>query len=278
MKRLLPLVTALCCLSLMTPTVRPGHPAPPPDTASFSVPPGEELLYEVSWWIVKLGTIRLRVVDTVAAAAGPGAAVRADIDSYETLPFASLHSVSETVMDGECYSLSSLALTQEGNEWRSVRYERAPGLRRLFVERGTVPGRDKREVAVGSVDTLEIDGRFQDGLSIFYFARAHLLDPGGMTVPTIVEGKPGRTVFRYPGERTSEEIDAVDYPVDVIGFEGVAEFRGIYGLNGDFQGWFSNDAARVPIRATMGLMIGPVKIELISWKRDGWNPPRSPED
>jgi hypothetical protein len=52
------------------------------------------------------------------------------------------------------------------------------------------------------------------------------------------------------------------------------EFSGIYGLTGPFEGWFSNDDARVPIRANMEVMLGSVKVELIGWNRGGWNPPR----
>jgi hypothetical protein len=66
----------------------------------------------------------------------------------------------------------------------------------------------------------------------------------------------------------------VEYPVDVVKFEGVAEFKGIFGLTGEFTGWFSNDDARVPIKANMEVIIGSVTIELMQWKRAGWLPPR----
>jgi hypothetical protein len=71
------------------------------------------------------------------------------------------------------------------------------------------------------------------------------------------------------------EIDAVDYPIDVVGFEGNAEFVGIFGLTGGFDGWFSNDEARVPIVAHMKVILGSVTLELMSWKRPGWTPPRA---
>jgi hypothetical protein len=72
------------------------------------------------------------------------------------------------------------------------------------------------------------------------------------------------------------EIDAVDYPVDVLHFDGRADFVGIFGLTGDFEGWFSNDNARVPILAKMHVIIGSVTIELMQWTRAGWTPPRAP--
>ncbi|MEE8115035.1 MAG: DUF3108 domain-containing protein, partial [Nitrososphaerales archaeon] len=78
-------------------------------------------------------------------------------------------------------------------------------------------------------------------------------------------------------KRSTVETDFVDYPVDVIGFEGRAEFVGIFGMTGDFEGWFSTDEARVPILAKMKVIIGSVTLELMQWKRLGWKPPRGHE-
>jgi hypothetical protein len=273
------LIVSICLPAALLPghTGASGLPTASPQ-AVYSAPAGEELLYEVSWWIVKLGTIRMRVVNAVRDSGGERSTVRADVDTYEGLPFASLHAVSETVMDNACYSLSSIGINQDGDVWRTIRYDYVPERSRLFIERGTTPDRKSREFSTEKVDTLNIDTPFQDGLSIFYYARANLVSKEETSVRTVVEGTDGKTLFRYPGERTSEEIGAVDYPIDVIGFQGVAVFNGIYGLTGDFEGWFSNDDARVPIRANMGLTLGSVKIELIGWRRDGWTPPRHTED
>jgi hypothetical protein len=82
------------------------------------------------------------------------------------------------------------------------------------------------------------------------------------------------TLIKFTNEHTSEKIDAIDYPVDLVHFEGNAGFVGIFGLTGDFEGWFSNDAARVPVLAKMKVILGNVRIELMKWKRKDWNPPR----
>ena len=47
----------------------------------------------------------------------------------------------------------------------------------------------------------------------------------------------------------------------------------IFGLTGVFEGWFSDDAASVPISAKMHVLIGSVRIELLRWKRSNWTPP-----
>jgi hypothetical protein len=69
-------------------------------------------------------------------------------------------------------------------------------------------------------------------------------------------------------------IDAVDYEIDCRRLDGKTDFVSVYGLTGDFEGWFSNDEARVPILAKMKVILGSVTIELMAWNRTGWKPPK----
>jgi hypothetical protein len=55
---------------------------------------------------------------------------------------------------------------------------------------------------------------------------------------------------------------------------GSADWKALYGLGGKFEGWFSADEARVPIFAKMNVYIGNIEIELKSWKRNNWFPPK----
>lgn len=254
-----------------------GHAGPPADTVR-AFPPGEELLYEVSWWIVRLGTIRVRVVDTADGGGGMRTTARADIDSYSGIPLANLHVTTETVMDSGWRSDRFLGITQDGDAWRTIRYRYAAGESLLFVERGSAAGREARDFEVTKVETVGVGPGYHDGLSILYFARARAANGGELAVATVVEGAKGSTAFDFHGERGAEEIDAVDYPVDVIGLSGRADFSGIFGLTGEFEGRFSNDDAHVPVRATLEVVLGSVSVELIGWKRGGWKPPRRPED
>ena len=52
------------------------------------------------------------------------------------------------------------------------------------------------------------------------------------------------------------------------------DFISIFGLTGYFEGWFSNDEASIPIVAKMKVLIGNITLELKSWKREGWIPPK----
>ena len=71
------------------------------------------------------------------------------------------------------------------------------------------------------------------------------------------------------------EIDAAKYPIKTVYLSGTANWTGIYGLSGKFEGWFSDDEARIPIRAKMKLYVGDANIELVKWSRGSWQPPKS---
>lgn len=237
-------------------------------------PVGEDLVYEVNWLFIKLGTVRIRVMDVGRNSTAAGVRARADIDSYPGIPFVSLHVTTETIMDSGWYSEFFLGKTRDEDIWRTVRYSYANERHLLFAERGIVSSRDSGQFSVKTIDTLRIEPPTQDGLSLLYFARANLRSGQRIVVPTAIESSLGRTIFDFPGKRSDTEIDAVDYPIDVIEFSGIAEFEGIMGLTGEFEGWVSNDDARVPISANVKVLLGSVNVELIEWHHGGWIPPR----
>jgi hypothetical protein len=74
--------------------------------------------------------------------------------------------------------------------------------------------------------------------------------------------------------KTDVSIDNVDYDISSVYLEGYSYFTAVFGLTGDFSGWFSNDAARVPLKAKLKVKIGNVTLELKSWKRKSWKPPQ----
>lgn len=246
----------------------------PRATSASVMAPGEELTYEVSWAFVKLGKIHVKAV----APAGSASRVRfssvAHSDSYD-LPFVDFHAVSTADMDSTLFSLgASLYENNNGNGFKQT-YRFDAGTKVFVTEHAKVKDQHSPPLQPPTYDTLHLPyNRFHDGTSILYFARAHVHDQRGIRVPTLVRGKAGYTSFYLPAEQTTESIDAVEYPIRVREMEGKAEFEGIFGLTGDFVGWFSDDAAAVPIKAKMKVLLGSITLELREWKRSGWLPPR----
>ncbi len=196
---------------------------------------------------------------------------KALIDSYPKLPFVDLHATFESLVDSAVFSRAFTGKTKDGNYWDYARYTFDYAKNRIITEVGY------RDTVIEKRDTLPISSSYQDGLSLFFYARDQLLSGKKVNVPTIVKEKKVSTYIDFTRQRSSVEVDAIDYPVDVIRLEGTANFVGIFGLTGDFEGWFSNDEARVPILAKMKVILGSVTLELMRWKRAGWIPPKAVE-
>ncbi len=261
---------SLCAILLsFAPAAPSALPPPPPDSAGTILSVGEELIYNVSYVSVNLGQVRVRILEKRTEQGRNVYVAQANIDSYAGVPFVDLHAVFDNSMDERMHTtwFRSKIRGDQGVDTVSYLYEYPD--RRLVVVKRPAPGDGKP-----ANDTLAIESFYQDGLSILYYARQEAASRKQVSVPTVVSEKKGTTSFDFLAERTSEEIDAVDYPVDVVHFKGEAGFVGIFGLTGEFEGWFSNDDARIPIVGKMKVLIGSVRIELMKWNRGGWNPPK----
>lgn len=238
------------------------------DPASRVLLEGEELVYNVRYTFIDLGQIRVRTIGKTRQATFVAYDARALIDSYRGIPFVDLHAVFESRMDSTVYSHEFTGKVKQDNQWDFARYHFDYGGRRVLMEIG------QHDTVVAKRETLQVSGTQQDGLSLFFFARDQVFSGKKVNVSCVVKEQKVNTYIDFSKERTSVEVDAIDYPVDVVKFEGNAEFEGIYGLTGGFTGWFSHDEARVPILAKMRVIVGSVTIELMKWTRPGWTPPR----
>jgi hypothetical protein len=242
--------------------------ASPGGPGGFDFSEGEELVYNVRYAFFNLGQIRIKTVSKTMPDGRPSVLTRAFIDSYRGIPFVDLHAIFESAIDEQMFSRRFMGRIKQDNIWDFSRYEFQYDRNRVIVEMG------ERDTVVAKRETIAVKSPYQDGLSLFFLARDGLFSGKRVDAPTMIKEKQVNTVIAFSDKRTSVEIDAVEYPVDVAQFDGTMEFTGIFGLTGDFEGWFSNDEARIPILAKMKVLIGSVTIELMDWKRPGWVPPR----
>ncbi len=235
---------------------------------------GEELTYEVTWWFIKIGTIRAKVLNSEIIDNNTRFNAVAYIDSYSGLPFVDLHAILETTMDKECYSQSFSGWEKEGKRWKVTKYLLDRGKGNLIVKKGIVDSVQSANIQNEHVDTIRIQNKTQDGLSLLFYARANVKSVKQITMLTLVDTSQEITRFNFTSKQKTIKIDAAAYPINVIEFDGYGEFKSIFGLGGPFKGWFSNDMARIPIRAKMNVILGTIDIELKQWNRKGWNPPK----
>ncbi len=229
----------------------------------------EELTYNVRYAFFDLGQIRIRILKRIEDDSSIGYHTKAIIDSYPKVPFVDLHATFESLVDSSVYSRGFVGRVKDNDSWDYARYTFQYDKNRVITEVG------HRDTTIEKRDTIHVDSFYQDGLSLFFYARDQLFSGRRVNVPTIVKEKKVGTYIDFRRARTSVEIETVDYPIDVVEFDGTANFVGLFGLTGDFEGWFSNDEARVPILAKMKVILGSITIELMNWKRPGWIPPRA---
>jgi hypothetical protein len=262
------IISSLCfCLTLFA--------RRPPSQAEIAavMQTGEELVYEVSWTVFTLGKIRVKLVSPEKKRSLVRAL--AYTDSYD-LPFVDFHAFSTSEMDSSLFSEDASFFEKKDDHWERQLYSFNPSTRTFTTEYASVKEISYAPAQAKRYDSLKLQYQhFQDGTSILYFARAHAFDKTAIRVPTLVKGKAGYTNFYFPADRTTESIDAVPYPIKVIEMEGKAEFEGIFGLTGDFIGWFSDDGAAIPIKAKMKVILGSITLELKEWHRRDWQPPRA---
>lgn len=236
--------------------------------AEGMVYPGEELTYEVSFMGIKLGTIRMVVEGIEELNNRPVVKAKSYIQSYDGIPFVDLKVTFESWMDttiSHSHKFVSNTKTSEGWYYEQTQFDYAN--KQIKIE-----GYNNKKLA--KTDVIKTGRKWSDGLSLFFIARQFLYAKKNLKIPTLMDKDTVHTSINFMVKKEKVNIDAVSYPVRTVYFSGNANWTGIYGMTGAFEGWFSDDYAAVPIRAKLKVYIGNVDIELKSWKRKGWGPPK----
>lgn len=230
---------------------------------------GEELNYLVSYSFINLGEVRIKVKDVKTINGKNYYNAIAYIDSYDGIPFVNLHQIYESKVNDNYYSDFFRGIVK-GDEYTTyTEYYFNYDESHIRIKRGKF---SPKEIWIDS--TTYAEKQFQDGLSIFFFARMFSGKKNSVYVPCFVNEQKEKTKINFYNESIAVSIGSIEYDVDCVRLDGEMDFISIFGLTGYFEGWFSNDEASIPIVANMKVIIGNIKLELKSWKREGWTPPK----
>ncbi|MEY3314082.1 MAG: hypothetical protein RLZZ578_1602 [Bacteroidota bacterium] len=232
--------------------------------------PGEELTYDVSYMGISLGNIKVTTLKNENFNGKTVHHTKVYIDSRKGIPFVDLHSIYESWIDPSVqFSHNFAASTKESDgSWSYDKY--------LFDYPGQTVTMEKYKAnKLSNKRILKTPKKWNDGSSLFFLARQMLKSKKTIKVPTIIMDDTVSTSINFIGKEEIVEIDAAKYPIKTVYLSGTANWTGIYGLSGKFEGWFSDDEARIPIRAKMKLYVGNANIELVKWSRGSWQPPKS---
>ena len=232
---------------------------------------GEDFTYIVKYAFFNLGEVRIKIVDKETIDHSPVLKTVATMDSYEDLPFVSLHQVYESYIDSSFYPKRFIGTIYDEDTTITIYNFQNNSL--VHVLRGY---KNSKIYYVDS--TALVSRKLQDGLSILFFARINFGAVNEITIPCFVNEKEEVTKIKYFSENEPVSVESVDYEIDCKRLEGETDFVSVYGLTGKFEGWFSNDSSSVPIVAKMNVIIGSVSLELIDWNKNLWNPPKWKEE
>jgi hypothetical protein len=229
---------------------------------------GEEITYVVKYLAFEIGEIKLIVQKEEISGTDTLYCAIAYINSYEGIPFVNLHQIYETKFDTKQIS-HYFKGTILSDDTTYTKYYFNKSKHNIHI----IKGRERRN-EIWADSTINYDRDYQDGLSLFYFARMKTGQQKKVNVPVFINEKYEKTYINLYNDIEDMDIDAVDYDISCVRLDGETEFRGIFGLTGYFEGWFSNDQYAVPIVAKMQVLIGSITLELKEWKKKGWMPPK----
>ncbi len=233
---------------------------------------GEELEYIVRYSFFDIGRIRFRIISKETHANRPVYRAAVYMDSDPSLGWLlNVHIRFYGLMDSLIFSHTWLSEDSTASDvsFRSMLFDYSRNQMLFTKGNRTLDG----FTTVTQRDTVEISGPSQDGMSLFFFAREYVRSSWKVDVPTFMDTREEQARIRFTGERRSVRIEAVPYPIETMYLDGTADFVGVFGVTGDYEGWFTNDAARIPVFAKMKVVLGSVEVELVKWTRKGWSPP-----
>jgi hypothetical protein len=234
--------------------------------------PGEELTYVVSYSLVKLGEVKIKVRDKKIVNGKTFYSTIAYMDSYSGVPFVTLHQTYESNVSDKQYTTFFRGVNKEKQPFTYTEYDFNYIQKEIKIKRGRF---SPAKIWIDSSQAL--DKTYQDGLSLFFYARMNSGQSKSVDVPTFVNEKKEITKINFYKEVTDVSIDAVDYDIACTRLDGELDFISIFGLTGYFEGWFTNDDAKIPVVANMKVLIGNIRLELVKWKRENWQPPKFEE-
>lgn len=232
------------------------------DDGAFKWQVGEELTYKVEWTVVRLGTVKLQVCDTLTINGKLVYHVKLFLDSNPLLFFVNMHSVFESYIDEQFrvhlfYAEEKIDDITYKTEYR---FDYADSL--IYVNMTNID--DPAQIISKKIP---LDKKLFEGISLIYYSRANVSETKSETVKAFFESKKGDVEINFKGRNGKIEIDALESEVDTYYLDGTLLITGIAGVTGPYKGWFAADNNRTPLKAEMKVFVGNVVIELEEWKK-----------
>ncbi|MFN3134310.1 MAG: DUF3108 domain-containing protein [Candidatus Kryptonium sp.] len=220
----------------------------------------EYLEYHAFWGFINLGSIKIWNETNNGYVKS-----RFKMDSNPWLFFISIHYEFESE-----FKIDSLL------DAKFLIYETKKGRKivTVFEKKNDKIVATQKDLKTGEIlEVIEKNTRsFYNGIAAFFLTRQLLGTNLNFTIPILIQLDVKDVEISFPSESTS--VKFLNSYVNVKKVKGFVPFiaEDIAGVTGDFISYYSNDSARIPIRAYFKTSVGNVKVELVKWKRDNWQP------
>jgi len=231
---------------------------------------GERLHYKVSYFGITLGHITINIEGTEDLKGIKVVKTKGYMQSNPDIPFVNLQASYQSWIDTSgafSHQFIGQVMIEDGS-WDYHQIDFDYKKKKIRTQKWI-----HKEVFFDS--TYHTSKKYCDGLSLFFLARQFTKIGKRIRIPTIVDYDTVFTIINFMNKKSESEIKAVKHKIRTVYFNGKAFWTGIYGLTGEFEGWFSDDDASIPIRAKMKVYVGNIDIELIEWDRNNWSPPKA---
>src|SRR5262249_21734742 len=155
------IVLTACVILLLSPFISSPQHAPSSDGSErdSSLLVGEELTYNVSYASYDLGRVKISVTDRVNESGTSSYKTLAKIDTYDGVPFVTVHTTFESRIDRRVFSHAFRKRNKSDAEWQEVAYDFSYPSKKVTIQYFPVTGRPAKKA-----ETLPIDTLYQDGL------------------------------------------------------------------------------------------------------------------
>jgi hypothetical protein len=226
-----------------------------PSQAAFKPITGECLNYNVSWAGIHIGKVQIRVIGAEMDNGKVIYHLRQDMQSNPLLFFVNLKSCHDTWIDENFLPQKFMIRYNDDSTTYRAEYtfDYADSLLDVNIERR----------GLDSTHKLQLPDKIYDGLGLIFFVRSKAQPDSRDTVWSISEENMGRVVYKFDNKIELISMSAQDEKQPALHMSGRFLFKGIAGLSGGYEGWFSADERRIPLRAKLKIFLGSIRLELV---------------
>lgn len=232
---------------------------------------GEELKYEISYGFIKLGYVKYILTNSHKDGKNQIFNSRLEVKSYPEVPFIKINEIFESEMEMGKHELFTKKFYETNFKDKSITRTDC----KFNYDKNVIKLKKETDgnVEKNTQTIIKKNIRYRDELSWLYDSRINSFISKNFNIPIFVNGEESSVRYSFNVNKTVVNIEKLDYNISAVKMEGTCDYTGFFGYKGEFLILLSDDEERVPLKAYFNSTLGNVVWELISYKKNKWNPP-----